>query len=207
MDHILKDNFPDRWITAEFPPAGGNNSALIGQWIKNNPKAVAFSTHTGSGPVPKIDGVKIVSVLFLRDPIARIQSAYRFEAKQKAEKFGPVLARHTDLNGYVRTRLALPNDRQCRNFQTKRLSTIVPGPESELSRAQAAMAKLSLVGRVEAFDASMARLEMLLKPDFPEFSFQPTHANRTGKTNALDCELHKILIDHNQDDIALLKIV
>ncbi|MDG1530729.1 MAG: glycosyltransferase [Paracoccaceae bacterium] len=205
VDQVLRKNFGNKWITAEFPPAGGNNSAMIGAWIRQNPDAVAFSTHTGAGPVPVVKDVNIISVMFLRDPIERIKSAYRFETKQGVDNFGSVLARHTDFNGYVRTRLALPNDRQCRNFQTNRLASVNPGPENELTRAKAAKKQISLIGYVEEFDASMMKFEELVKPAFPEFKFEPAHANRTKKSSLMDDELHKILLENNQSDIALIQ--
>jgi hypothetical protein len=33
VDAILKRNFGDKWVTSEFPPMGGNNTALVEEWI------------------------------------------------------------------------------------------------------------------------------------------------------------------------------
>ena len=192
LDLILKRNFGTRWVTAEFPTAGqtntgSTNTAAVADWIRANPEAVAFSSHTAQGPIPQIDGVKVISVLFLRDPIARIRSAYAFARQQGAETWGAELAASTDFAGYVRARLARPGDRQCRNFQTHRLALLAPPlapgpePEPELDRALRGLVMLSFVGLVAEFDRSVARLARLVQPDFAAFHWTPVRANSTAR--------------------------
>ena len=82
LDQILKRNFGSRWVTREFPMAGDDNSAQLAEWIRSEPEAVAFSTHTGIGPVPEVEGVDIVSVMLLRDPVARIRSKLRSHSRR-----------------------------------------------------------------------------------------------------------------------------
>ena len=41
VDAILKRIFGDRWVTREFPAMRGNNTAMVEQWIRNTPEAVA----------------------------------------------------------------------------------------------------------------------------------------------------------------------
>jgi hypothetical protein len=195
LDLILKRNFGTRWVTAEFSGEGAGNTAQVADWIRDNPDAVAFSSHTAQGPIPRIDGVKIISVMFLRDPIARIRSAYAFERDQGVETWGAELAASTDFAGYVSARLARPGDRQCRNFQTHRLALLAPaspgpqnelqnGPElaPELTRARQGLAMLSFVGLVAEFDRSVARLARMLLPDFPGFVWTSVRANSTAST-------------------------
>jgi hypothetical protein len=206
LDRILKRNFQDRWVTAEFPMKGDDNSALVADWIRANPDAVAFSSHTAIGPVPQIDGVNIVSVLMLRDPVARIRSAYRFERKQEAATWGAQLAKEHDLEGYVRTRLARANDRQCRNFQTHRLAALIPGDGPELDRARTGLQALSLVGLVEDFDGTMTRLDALIRSDFPDFTWDSVQANTSSAepgTEGTGTDLETLLTQENADDLAV----
>lgn len=207
VDRILQDNFPDRWVTREFH--GQNNTAQVAEWIKANPKAVAFSSHTVMGPLPRIPGVKILPVILLRDPLARIRSAYQFERDQKSDNFGAVLAKHTDFEGYVRVRLALPGDRQCRNFQTWRLASMVPGPEPELERAVRALEELSVVGLVSAFGTSMEKLKDALKDVFPDFKYDAIHMNssKASKSVSPDSSIEYLLQQENQDDLTLVQIL
>jgi len=207
LDQVLKENFGDAWVKREFlnvnHPSG--NTPEVEAWIREQRDAVAFSSHTMMGPLPRVEGVRIVSVMLLRDPIERIKSAYRFERTQAAETFGAVLARHTNFEGYVKVRLSLPHDRQCRNFQTQRLATLVPGPGPELERARAALGQLSVVGLVSDFSGALAKLSDALAEPFPHFSWKVVHSNRSrkGENDKLDA-LDALLAEVNADDIALL---
>lgn len=208
VDKILKDNFPGRWVTAEFPPMGGNNTPLVEDWIRDNPEAVAFSSHTMLGPIPAIEGVEVISLMLLRDPIARLHSAYRFERQQDADTFGARLAKETDFEGYVRARLEIPGDRQCRNFQTARLASLVPGSEPELDRAKAAMNALSIIGRVEAFDVFLADLKAQVAGAFPDFDTGEgvrMNVSKPEEDRPDDTQLRRLLSDHNKGDLQLLQ--
>ncbi|BDW84197.1 hypothetical protein [Roseicyclus marinus] len=202
VDAILKRNFPDRWVTREFPAMGGNNTPLVEAWIRETPEAIAYSSHTMMGPIPHIDGVRVISFLLLRDPIERIKSAYRFERTQNADTWGARLAKEHDFEGYVRARLARPGDRQCRNFQTHRLASLMPGAEPELDRAKRALAALSVVGRVEAFDEAMERLAAA----YPGFTHQAVKANTSAGKDEVEmtASLRKNLQLINADDLNVL---
>lgn len=209
VDRILKANFPGRWETAEFPGRGRNNTGLVTEWILSKPEAVAFSSHTMLGPVPRIDGVRVISVLMLRDPIQRICSAYRFERRQNADNFGAVLARETGFESYVRIRLSLPHDRQCRNFQTSRVATLAPGPEPEIERAIKALPQFSVVGFVDAFDKAMDALKHQLASEFPGFRANAVRANVSGSAGepepSVPAGIAALLQEVNQDDLRLLE--
>ncbi len=205
VDRVLQRNFPGRWVTAEHPSQRADNSAAVGAWIAATPEAVAFSSHTAIGPLPRVAGVRILPLLFLRDPIDRILSAYRFERKQDAETLGTRLARSHDFEGYVRARLAIHGDRQCRNFQTHRLAAFRPGPEPEIDRALAALGEIELAGIVEDFAGSMRRIAQALLPLFPAFRFDAPRLNRSDPELApeMSPELRALLAEANADDMVL----
>ena len=210
LDKNLKDNFPGQWVAREFPAGDCDHASMIAEWITETPDAVAFSTHTGIGPLPRIPDVRIISVMFLRDPLERIRSAYNFERNQDTNTLGAVLARTTDLAGYVRCRLALPGDRQCRNFQTQRLASFAPGQGTEYERALKGIAQLSFVGFVADFDGSMRKFSELLRSDFPDYKYEPVHLNQSMRHGAhadsedIDPETLAILVENNQEDLKLL---
>lgn len=208
FDRILKANFPDGWVTAEFETASGNNTAAVEDWIRANPAARAYSSHTAVGPLPQVDGMTLVPGVFLRDPVERIASAYRFERKQQADTWGAQLAKAHDLEGYVRARLAQRNDRQCRNFQTSRLASLVPGDAPELERALQGLAlvqKLGVVGRVEAFDDAMTQLAERLAGHGIDFRWTSTRANVSKGGEPMSAELTAMLEEANVDDRHLLR--
>ncbi len=212
LDRILQKNFGAGWVTAEFDGKGGDNRGAVADWIASTPDAVAYSSHTMLGPVPQVDGVRVVPIVLLRDPVKRIKSAYRFERKQQAETWGAQLAKRHDFEGYVNARLARPNDRQCRNFQTARLASMCPGDTPELDRALQAMdilRKTGVIGRVEAFDDALAQLSTRLHDSHPEFTWESTKANvsQSGGAEEMSADLKEVLEDSNQDDAVLLRSV
>ena len=167
LDDAFKDNFSEangEWLTKEFPGQPMKNRELLKQWIIENPQTKCFSSHTAILPVPKIEGINIIPVIFFRNPIDRIASAYSFEKKQVGDGVGPTLARNTTLAGYVETRLAMFPDRQCCNFQAHRLATMFGHEQGDESvRANMAVEKLPFVGIVEKYSESLVELELLLE--------------------------------------------
>lgn len=210
FDAVLKRNFPGRWVTHEFPRGGAQgNAGLILDWVDRAPAAVAFSSHTVWGPLPQRAGLRVISALFLRDPLSRIRSAYRFERTQAgATTLGAQLAQTADFETYVRRRLATPGDRQCRDFQVERLARMLPGPEPEVDRAIRALDLVSFVGLVADFDGSMRRFARLVRPWFADFAPATAHRNRSEEAGASDETLSddaQALLDRaNAGDRALL---
>ncbi|MCX7558202.1 sulfotransferase family 2 domain-containing protein [Sulfitobacter sp. F26204] len=211
VDYILRQNFPGRWVTREFPDPHPDHTPDVAGWIRNNPEAVAFSSHTIQAPLPQIEGVHIVPIIMLRDPIDRIASAYRFERIQHAETRGTLLARQNGFAGYVHARLNTAGDRQCRNFQTSRLSALIHlAAQDELTRAKSVVTTLSetgILGLVVNFDTAMDRLAALIKPHYPSFVWHPVTANASNQRMAttVSPEMRRILEETNRDDFELLR--
>jgi hypothetical protein len=220
LDAALKENFSEadgEWVTKEFPAQPAKNREQVKQWIIDNPQAKCFSSHTAILPVPKIEGVKIIPVLFYRHPIDRIASAYSFEKKQGGDGFGPVLARNTTLAGYVETRLSIQYDRQCRNFHAHRLATMFGERQGdEATRAKIAVEKLPFIGVVEQYSNSLKKLEELLENEgFEGIELKPIEKNVSrGLKKSLDDKLTEIknklgedlftkLIEVNVTDISI----
>jgi hypothetical protein len=182
LDAALKENFSEEngeWVTKEFPAQPAKNREELKQWIIDNPQAKCFSSHTAIFPVPVIDGINIIPVVFYRHPIDRMASAYSFEKKQGGDGFGPVLARNTSLRGYIETRLAFGHDRQCRDFHAHRFATMYDEQQGdEATRAKMAIEALPFVGLVEKYSESLERLEALLKAEgFEDIKLKPVEKN------------------------------
>ncbi|MDF3415043.1 sulfotransferase family 2 domain-containing protein [Sulfitobacter sp. M57] len=213
VDHILRQNFPDRWVTREFPDPRPGHMPDIAGWIRDNSDAIAFSSHTIQTALPALPGVRIIPIVLLRDPVDRIASAYRFEKTQKSNSRGARLARENGFAGYVHARLNTQGDRQCRNFQTSRLAMLAPDVTGdELTRAQAAVrviARDGVLGLVSNFDTAMQRLAGLLKPHFPAFDWQPVIINASGQNTvqSVSPDMRDVLEQANHDDLSLLRHV
>jgi hypothetical protein len=220
LDAALKENFSEdngEWVTKEFPAQPAINREQVKQWIIDNPQAKCFSSHTAIFPVPKVEGIKVIPVIFYRHPIDRMASAYSFEKKQGGDGFGPVLARNTSFSGYVETRLSIQHDRQCRNFHAHRLATMFGEKQGdEAARANMAVEQLPFIGVVERYSDSLEKLELLLESEgFEELKLKPVEKNVSrGVKKSLDeklgeiklqvrDELFKKLIEANDVDITL----
>jgi hypothetical protein len=209
LDRILKRHFGGGWASREFPGQRGGNTALVEAWIRETPEIRAYSSHTMAGPLPQVEGVTVLPVLFLRDPLARIRSAYKFERQQLSDSWGARLAKETDFGGYVRARLEMKGDRQCRDFQVSRLAAMRPGPEDELERAKQAarmLRTIGVLGFVDDFDGSVAALAERMRPVWPDFTWQSTRANSSDETAEIAEApgLAALLRDANAKDLALL---
>ncbi|MGM0831836.1 MAG: sulfotransferase family 2 domain-containing protein [Pseudomonadota bacterium] len=218
LDAAFKENVaPEEWVTKEFPSQPKANRDQVAEWILENPQAKIFSSHTAYLPPPNLEGVKVLPVIFMRHPIDRIASAYAFEKKQGGDSFGAVLARNTDLSGYIETRLALPHDRQCRNFHMQRFAMMFGERQGdELTRAKMAIEKLPFIGIVEQFSDSMSHLEKWLKSEgFEDIELKPVEKNVSRDIKkSLDEKLEDFerristdvfskLMKENNDDLSL----
>lgn len=200
LDALLQSQFPGGWETQEFPSQPAANRRAVRNWIDRTPESVCFSSHTALLPPPEIAGASVIPVIFARHPLDRIASAYTFERKQGDANFGSTLARNTSLRGYIETRLAMPHDRQCRNFHTDRFKDAVPESEAldDLGRALKALVDLPFVGVVEHMDASLAQLETLLRRSgftgLDEFKAVRKNESR-GRAESLDERLSRLRAD------------
>jgi hypothetical protein len=207
VDAILRRNFGNRWINTEFPPRSQeDHQAAIRRFIADDPHLAAISSHTLMLPVPRIEGVEILPILFVRHPLDRMRSAYEFERRQDATTVGSRLARENDLAGYIRARLAIPGDRACRDFQVARLAMALPASEgSEAERALAAAERLPFVGLVEAFQDSVQRLRQLVRPMFSNFQCFDAWENSTkGRQRTLEQRLADIREELGEECFAMV---
>ncbi|WP_092224848.1 sulfotransferase family 2 domain-containing protein [Desulforhopalus singaporensis] len=191
LDATFRDNLGDQgWVTKEFPPQRPKNRAEVAVWLQENRTARCFSSHTAMMPPPLIEGLRVLPVIFVRHPLDRIASAYFFEKNQASDTFGAVLARNTSLAGYIETRLALPHDRQCRNFHVERFASFFDETEGgELERAKRALAALPFFGVVEKYDESLARLQAWLRQDgFGELELEAMKKNVSQRTSKKLCD-------------------
>ena len=218
VDRILKQNFGSAWREIEFQTnSQKSNAEDVGQWLLNNLDISAFSSHTAMFPLLSLEGISIIPIVFLRHPIDRLWSAYKFERKHEEILNESIrVAREHDFAGYLNHHLDRPQHRSCRNFQTHRLSWLSSKSDStELSRAMEGLDSLPLVGIVEQFDLSMKYYSQAIARAYPSFQFNPVHENITAPKNLspaeklkdamdnLDPATYERLLEANTDDLQL----
>ena len=196
VDAILKASFTNRWVTQEFNGPQAATLKQVADWIQQQNNALAFSSHTAALPPPTLPDVEIFPIIFVRHPIDRIASAYYFERKQNSDNDSAVLAKNTDLAGYIDTHLAHGRISQCRNFQSHRLSQYMLDNKGDLTAlALQTLETLPFVGLVEAFDESIHQLSQWLLPHFPEFRPLAVAKNVGRIAETLEQKLAKIRTD------------
>ncbi len=214
LDQAIKLNFPkdsELWKTKEFPANKSTNRAQLAQWIEETPKTICYSSHTAIFPTPKVTGKKILPIIFFRHPISRIVSAYEFEKKQQTPNFGAVVARNTNLAGYIEIRLAQKHDTQCRNFHAAKLITMYDDSSSDEELAMKALNELEFVGLVEQFSESLTKLESYLKSYGIDLQLKTVRSNVGTRTQkplkeslaAIEQEIGSTLYKHLQTENAL----
>jgi hypothetical protein len=201
VDEILIRNFGSRWATEEFSPCGmRSNVAAVQAYLREKPDLLALSSHTALLPVPDLGGRKVIPVIFIRHPVDRLKSAYAFERRQTADTVGSRLAKEKDFVGYLRELLELRANGQARNFQAHRLAFNEPSEAgSEEERALRTLGSLEFVGLVEAFEASMERLVVVLRTHFVEFEPAQVRKNVTRRKNTLAERLAEIRSEIGED--------
>lgn len=209
VDHVLKATFQEKWNEQEFPESGpSSNSDAVLHHIVTHPEFSVFSSHTGSWFLDyHLDRLQVFPIIFLRHPILRIHSAYKFERGQTAETFGSKLAKSTDLAGYIRHRLDARNDHALENFQARRLAFFTGRRVFDVeSQAHEAFERLPFIGMVEHFDASMSRMEKYLQPHFPEFEGFNIQKNVTASEGStIDAQVNRVRLEIGDELFNLLE--
>jgi hypothetical protein len=214
----LRKNFGEAWAQLEFrPPNECDQQSELLEFILSHPKVQAISTHTLMIPVPWIEAVDILPLLFVRHPIDRLVSAYNFERFQDANTVGANLAKETDFAEYISTRLANVYDRSFRNFQAYRLAILAPEGHSEEIRAFKMLETLPFIGVVDYFSASMLEFVRVARPYFPSIFTIDTWENLTQQgsiQSRLDSihddwgdELIHLIVENNLVDFAVYNSV
>ncbi|MGF1588808.1 MAG: sulfotransferase family 2 domain-containing protein [Pleurocapsa sp.] len=218
VDAILAENFSSDWRKIEFDKIDHqSNSGLVQNWLLAHQSISAFSSHTAMFPLPKIALISVIPIIFLRHPIDRLWSVYKFERKHKKILNESIkLAQKHDFAGYLNYQLDQTQNRSCRNFQTYRFSWLNPQPNlTELEQALHGLDSLSIVGIVEEFDLSMKRYQKAIAQYYPSFEIKSVHKNITSQHNLslpekldliqsnLDRSTYQRLLDSNRDDLKL----
>ncbi len=220
VDQLLKRNLGDKWMTYD----GDTSNAIIAcqqleELIVNNPEVKALSSHQIIPPVPQLD-MNIYPIVFLRDPIDRIKSAYLFEWKKQ---LGLDNAKGT-LEEYVKEKFTYRRQNSIEEFQTVRLSNqfrdryhdINSFEDDELlENASKFIQSLRFVGIVDEFDRSQELLLNFIKPGFPDFKASDVKANvlqdlkltraqkRTAIREELGAEVYEMILERNKLDESL----
>ena len=219
VDQLLKKNFGDQWVGFDGDKPGCVITAnALEDRIVNSPEKIAFSSHQIVPPMPQVDA-NVYPIVFLRDPIDRIKSAYLFEWKKQLGLDAP----KGSFVEFVKEKFTYRRKSSIEEFQTIRLSndsrSVFQGTEitdeEMLGKACDFISSLDFVGIVDDFERSNEMLAAYLREGFTEFEVSEVKANvlqdlslsqevkRERIKNELGAEMFEMIVSRNILDEAL----
>jgi hypothetical protein len=187
FDYALKREFGRKF--AEFDgdrPRYVHLPNEIAAYLKNNPRVEALSSHHLRFPLPVESGLNLLPALFVRHPLDRMHSIYRYERKQKSDSPGSVHAKKLDFPDYVRWRLDQGRSNLLCNYHAMVLTC---NPRDGILDIDAGLARTRLreatvCGVVDRLEESLALAESRLSPFFPKINLATTPQNVTAGRKA-----------------------
>lgn len=229
VDHILENTFGKRWAKFDkAEPATRIDSGEFARFVDENPHLIAVSSHQLPFPVPQVDNISLIPIVFFRHPIDRIRSVYDFERRQGLA-YGPVSkgadhASRLSFVDYLRWRLDTTANGVVHNHQTvwmnfNRKLFRYPILETDFDQVYSVVNALPFFGIVERFDDSIALLRNTLNTHDLDLELGYEVQNRTqsagdGLDKRLELMRYKLgegtwheLIERNSFDLRLYDLV
>lgn len=186
IDFILQNAFEDKWVNYDpgDPPHLVSGDMLV-SYLEENPSLEALSSHMLVPPLPVSD-IQIFPILFIREPITRVMSAYLFEWKKQKGLEEPC----GTLAEYIEAKLNAPRVNAIEDFQCIRIgnddqSRVKPpkglNDEQIFNNAVTVLNGLPAFGLVDKFDESMAWFNAAYSSEFPSLKFHNVARNTTQK--------------------------
>lgn len=216
LDWSLRRSFGDRFVDhRDDERMRLGRAGYLREYLAAHAEVLALSSHHLSFPLPAMDGVLLLPVVMLRNPVDRAGSVYRFERSQEPTTPGAVNAKDKSFREYVLWRLTPGVGRTIRDFQ---IAKCLPKERRLREPCDYASALREItsgihLGIVEEYDASMVCLEETLRRHFPaiDLSYTPQNVSRKGNEGLaqriegilaeLGDEATRAFVEHNQWDL------
>ncbi|WP_445146017.1 hypothetical protein [Dyella sp. Tek66A03] len=222
VDACLQRSFGSLWGTFEGEHAHDvQSSGQLATFIQANPGLKAVSSHLARPPLPHRG---CLPVTFVRHPLLRAYSVYRFSQKDETQPFAEV-ARDRNFAAYIEWALrGDPGSIVIRNYQVVHLSDAswrggdilqACATEADLGQAQNLLREWGIVGVVELFDLSVQVLQETYAPLLPGLRLSSCWENSTARNilpwehkvfelrNLIGDELYAAFMQANRLDMAL----
>ncbi|MBL3570679.1 hypothetical protein BV509_02545 [Rhodovulum sulfidophilum] len=196
------DSFMELDKDRGFRRAPAFNAALVRQILHGHPGIRGFTSHTFIPTVHRCNDFVALPIVFLRHPLLRLASVFRFEAISAAHKDTPSgkLAQSAAFPEWLDAYLGMHNGK---NYQTCVLSMMEDGSHSPFTNGHPRhigdirvaaerldeVNSLTGVGIVEQFDRSARRIEAAVGRHFPGFRLSGAAANQTKQVDSWQDEL------------------
>ena len=196
VDDVLERNFGLRFarLDSDDRNAVVGNDALVA-FLDARPDVAAIASHHLRPPLPDHKRFAFRDILFVREPLARLASAYAFLRRTPAAS-DPLAARARALD--ARAFFALLLAEYPRHACNSQVSLIANGgrdaaTEADLSRAAETVREAAVPGTTDGFDEACVLAEIALRPLFPGFDASYVAQNvRTERTRSLPEQLDSL---------------
>lgn len=172
IEYILRRTLGRRCVAIHGPDQSGVLSpSEVGEYLAKNPDVVAITSHHIRYPKPILANSVVFDICFLRDPLPRFYSYYRYlrqvtpndgmtelAAKLEASKFFELL---------IDEHPNVVNNPQLVFVANAGEYTRPPDP-TDLARAAEIVRTMAVPGVIDIFDRSLIAAEYFLRPAFPE---------------------------------------
>ena len=219
IEYALERAFGKQFVRLHGPRADSllDNGAVT-KFLAGRPEIVAVSSHHLLYPKPVDPGFVFFDLCFLRDPLQRLQSVYKYLRRVAPVDGLGYRAKEMDLAAFldllVREHPQVVNDVQVNMLANGGVYTRPPS-RTDLQVALDNLRTVSVLGVVDLFDESLVAAEYFLRPAFPNLQFQYVKQNVSptdGDTSVfpgpleerLGAGLHAQLRRLNELDYALL---
>lgn len=183
IEKILEREFGTRFATLHGPY---DSSTLDGHqlegFLRKHPRVAAVSSHHLRYPKPAIRHTVIFDCCFVRHPLERLDSLYRYSRSILGEDYLSVRARQMDAREFF-GELLRESPHLISNVQVTQMARAGaftrPAHGDDLERAAEIFADMAIPGVVEMFDESLTAAEYFLKPAFPRITLDYIPQNVT----------------------------
>ncbi|MFM2355056.1 MAG: hypothetical protein RLZZ528_792 [Pseudomonadota bacterium] len=196
FEAVLDESFGEGHLRFDGPfPFFTIDQEQLDRIILRKTAARAFSSHQIQLPVPVSAAYSVVPVVFLRHPVLRIASVWRFKRAAADGTETSRLARGHDFAGWIEACLADPQEiAQVSNAQTRLLSArfraraelrrVAGAVEYDLDTALANLATVDCLGRTETFAEDVRAFAARLAPLGLQLTLPADlHRNATWRPN------------------------
>ena len=154
----------------------------VALYLEKNSRVRALSSHHLRFPLPETESFNLFGAFFLRHPLDRMHSIYKYERKQRSDSQGSQHAKKFDFPDYVQWRLDQGRVNLLCNYHASVL-TCNPREKRRVPDADLALARVKEVavcGTVDQLEASLALAEQRLSTFFPGINLATTPQNVTA---------------------------
>ena len=183
VEYVLHRAFGDRFVNLHGPqPDSILTASDILAFLAQNPEVMAISSHHLKFPRPAAREFVFFDLCFLRDPLQRLWSMYKYMRRVEAfDSFGQ-MAHDVDFRAFtatlVRDHPQLINDAQVNMLSLGGVYTRPP-TQTDLAAALDVLRQIAVPGVVDIFDETLVAAEYFLRPAFPTLQFQYVRQNVT----------------------------